>query len=95
MGFIVGIKGRCEIMEQAFNNMMYKTRDELQKELEEERRKALDWLQETDSWEEVSEKYWEEYGDTLGKNFFIDNLDDDELADFILDYFEEEIDGNN
>lgn len=77
--------------EQAFYNMTHKTIEEIEKELEEERMKALDWLQETDSWEKVSEKYWEEYGDTLGKEFYIDNMNEDDLADFCLQHFEEEI----
>ena len=80
-------------MEQAIYNMMYKTRDELQEEIKQDRLKALEWF--TDHAEEVSNKYWEVNGEYLGKTFFIDNVDDDELADFILDYFEEEIDGNN
>ncbi len=63
--------------------------DKIERENEEERRKALDWIQDTDSWEEVSEKYWEVNGDHLGKEFYIDNLPDDELADFILTYFDD------
>ena len=72
-------------MEQALYNAMYKTSEELKQE----RMKALDWY--TENWEKVTDAYWNEYGETLSKNFYIDNLPDDELADFILANFDEEV----